>query len=144
MKRRYLFAIALTAAGCMTELEPEVGPLTAGQCKNEDSNSEEDVSFKEEVLPMLAMRCGCHDPKMSGSAIDTTSFSIGNAREIKRGGVKSGENIIKAGDPCASQLVQKCGDAPPYGSRMPISGPYFTKTELSLISDWIVEGAHDN
>jgi hypothetical protein len=144
MKRRYFVLIALVTAACMSELEPEVGPLMAGQCKNEDSNSEEDLSFKEEVLPMLAMRCGCHDPKMSGSAIDTTSFSIGNYREVMKGGVKSGENIVKPGDPCNSVLVQKCGDAPPFGSRMPVSGPYFSKTELSVLSDWIVEGAHDN
>lgn len=144
MKRRYLLTIALGMMGCLSEIEPEVGPLTAGQCKNEDSNPDEDVSFKDEVLPMLAEGCGCHDPMKGGSAIDTTSFSIGNVREVKRGGSKSGANIVKAGDPCNSVLVQKCSDAPPFGSRMPVSGPYFSSTEMSILRDWIVEGAHDN
>jgi hypothetical protein len=62
MKRRFLIFIALTTAACLSEIEPDVGPLTAGQCKNEDSNADEDVSFKDQVLPMLSMRCGCHDP----------------------------------------------------------------------------------
>ena len=34
--------------------------------------------------------------------------------------------------------------APPYGARMPISGPYFSSTEMALLRDWILEGAHDN
>ena len=32
-----------------------------------------------------------------------------------------------------------------FGARMPLDGPpYLSLTDLQLISDWIVEGAHDN
>lgn len=131
-------------SGCLSELEPDVGPVIAGQCKNEDSDPEVDVSFNDEVLPMLQMRCGCHDPKGSGSAIDSTAFSIGNAQEVKRGGNKSADKAVVAGDPCASVLVQKVSEAPPFGARMPVSGPYYSSSEMALLRDWIVEGAHDN
>lgn len=144
MKLHHLILVGVSLCGCMSDLEPDVGPVIAGQCKNEDSDPEADVSFKDEVLPMLQMRCGCHDPKGGGSAIDTTGFSIGNASEVKRGGSKSGPNAVIAGDACASILVQKVGSAPPYGARMPISGPYFSSSEMAVLRDWILEGAHDN
>ena len=113
MKLHHLILVGVSLCGCMSDLEPDVGPVIAGQCKNEDSDPEAEVSFKDEVLPMLQMRCGCHDPKGGGSAIDSTGFSIGNASEVKRGGSKSGPNAVIAGDACASILVQKVGSAPP-------------------------------
>jgi hypothetical protein len=144
MKRHHILFALLSLSGCLSELEPDVGPVIAGQCKNQDTDEEVEVSFSDEVLPMLTMRCGCHDPKGAGSAIDATSFSIGSYRELMRGGSKSSDKIVIAGDPCGSVLVQKCSDAPPFGSRMPIGGPYFTSEELDIVRDWIFEGAHDN
>lgn len=144
MKRSHLLFVCLSLSACLSELEPDVGPVIAGQCKNEDSDPEVEVSFTDEVLPMLQMRCGCHDPKGGGSAIDTTGFSVGSRRELLRGGNKSVDKIVVADKPCDSVVVQKCSDAPPYGARMPMGGPYFTSTELNLLRDWIVEGADDN
>lgn len=144
MRLHTFLVLGLSLCGCLSSLEPDVGPVIAGQCKNEDSDPELDVSFKDEVLPMLQMRCGCHDPKGSGSAIDSTAFSIGNRAEFVRGGSKSADKAIVAGDACNSVVVQKCSEAPPFGARMPIGGPYFSSTEMNLLRDWIVEGAHDN
>lgn len=143
MTHRHLLLVCLSLAACVSELEPDVGPVIAGQCKNEDTDPEVEVSFTDEVLPMLQMRCGCHDPKGSGSAIDSTSFSVGSRREILRGGAKSSDKIVVAGDACASVLVQKCSDAPPFGARMPIGGPYFTSDDMNILRDWIIEGAHE-
>jgi hypothetical protein len=144
MKRHHLLLVCLSLTGCLSEIQPDVGPVIAGQCKNVDTDPETEVSFTDEVLPMLQMRCGCHDPKGGGSAIDTTSFAIGSRREVLRGGAKSSDKIVVANDACGSILVQKCSDAPPFGSRMPIGGPYYTSEELSVVRDWIIEGAHDN
>jgi hypothetical protein len=144
MKRRHLLFVCLSLSACLSELEPDVGPVIAGQCKNTDTDSEVEVSFTDEVLPMLQMRCGCHDPKGSGSAVDTTGFAIGSYKEVMRGGSKSSDKAVIPEDPCGSVLVQKCSEAPPFGSRMPIGGPYFSSTEMNLLRDWIVEGANDN
>lgn len=144
MRFSRFIVVSVVLAGCLSEIEPDVGPVIAGQCKNEDSDEDVDVSFSDEVLPMLQMGCGCHDPKSGGFAIDTTGFSIGNRSEVLRGGNKSGDKIVVPGDACASILVQKCSEAPPFGARMPISGPYFTRSEMNLLRDWIIEGAHAN
>lgn len=146
MTRKLLLLLAVAFGGCLTDLEPEVGPLIAGQCKNEDSNEEVDVSFSNDVLPLLQMRCGCHDPKGMGSgyAIELTGFSVGSRDDLIQGGSKSGDKSVVPGDACASILVQKCAESFPFGSRMPLYGPYLSKTDMSLLRDWIVEGAHDN
>ena len=47
--------------------------------------------------------------------------------------------------PCESVIVQKLSLAPPFGARMPYNGPpYFTAAELTLVRDWIAEGARNN
>ena len=145
MSRKPFLLVAFFVAACLSEIEPEVGALTAGQCKNEDSNVEIDVSFKDEVLPLLQMRCSCHDPKgmSSGYAIELTGYSVGGRADLLKGGAKTGDKSVIPGDACGSQLVQKCSESFPYGSRMPLYGPYFSKTEMALLRDWIVEGAHD-
>lgn len=146
MMRKLLLLAALGVAACVADLEPEVGPLVAGQCKNEDSDPEIDVSFKNDVLPLLQMRCGCHDPKGMGSgyAIELTGYSVGSRADLLKGGSKTGDKSVVPGDACSSILVQKCSEAAPFGSRMPLYGPYFSKAEMNLLRDWIVEGANAN
>jgi len=146
--RIYLFsallALALLGLSCGDMLESEdVGEVIAGVCKNEDSDPDVDVPFNEVILMHLQMGCGCHNPVMGGSAIDSTGFSVGNYAAIRRGGVMSREKIVIDGDPCGSYLYQKLSEAPPAGSRMPISGPYWSRTEMAQLHDWIAEGAHD-
>ena len=140
-----LVVISVATIGCLADVTPEVGQAVAGQCKNEDTDPDFDVSFSEDVLPLLQAGCRCHDPAgRSPFAIGSTGFSIGSHAEVLRGGAKSGETIVVAGEPCESVLIQKCSDAPPYGARMPLYGPYYTREELDLLHDWIAEGASDN
>lgn len=150
MKRRMLpIAMCIAACAgvfgaCLGPLEPDVGEPIAGLCKNEDSDPDVDISFKEDVLPLLQMGCGCHDPKKGGSAIETVGFSVENYAKIRRGGVNTGGAIVVDHEPCSSLLLQKLSEAPPFGSRMPTFGPYFTREEMVILHDWIAEGARDN
>jgi hypothetical protein len=138
-----LVALAgLVASACMDTLEPDVGELTAGVCKNDDTDPDQDVSFRAEIFPMVQLGCGCHDPTKSGSAIDSTGFSIGDYGAIRRGGSNSRDQIVVTGDPCNSFLYQKLADGPPTGARMPTSGPYWSRSDMALLHDWIAEGAH--
>lgn len=140
------FALSLLLASCIDTLEPDVGELTAGACKNEDSDPDVDVSFAQQIKPKLQGGCSCHSPLpgSSGGAIDTTGFSVGDYASIRRGGQNSRDKIVVAGDPCGSFLYQKLSDAPPTGSRMPTYGPYWSRSDMTLLSDWIAEGARDN
>ncbi len=64
---------------------------------------------------------------------------------VMRGGNNSKANIIIATQPCDSILWQKISAGPPFGSRMPFSGPPFLDDGTRLMfSDWIAEGARDN
>jgi hypothetical protein len=142
MRGLYVLGLSALCAACV--LEPDVGEPIAGVCKNEDTDREHDVSFEEDVLPLLTESCGCHDPAKFGSAIDLVGFSIENYGKVRRGGANSGEEIVIEGDPCNSILLQKLSEAPPFGVRMPTFGPYLSRKEMALLHDWIAEGAHDN
>lgn len=137
---------ALLSTSCVGPLEPEVGELTARSCDNEDSNPDVDVSFETDLKPKFQAGCGCHNPlsTMSGGSIGSTGFSVGDYAALMRGGQNSGEKIVIEGDPCGSYLYQKMTNAPPNGSRMPINGPYWSRADMQLLSDWIAEGARAN
>jgi len=143
--------LMLVLSACLDSLEPEVGELTAGACKNEDSDPDVDVSYTNDIKPRLHGGCSCHSPvpnpttgMIGGGSIDSTGFSVGDYGSLRRGGQNSRDNIVVPGDPCGSYLYQKLSDAPPSGSRMPTYGPYWSRTDMDLLSDWIAEGARDN
>jgi hypothetical protein len=149
---RLLISIAaLSLSACLDPFEPEVGELRAGVCTPEDSDPRYDVSFSEDVFPLFERMapepgCGCHLPSSRRPiGIENSGLNLGSYTSLMRGGTTSGPDIVVPGDPCASIIVQKMSSAPPFGSRMPSSGPpYFTPAERALIADWIAEGAHDN
>ena len=145
MLRPALLAIATTTLSCGV-LESDAGEVIAGHCEQADSDPDVEVSYLQQIQPRLQMGCGCHNPipPASGVAIDTTGFSVGSYDSVRRGGNNSGDKIVIPGDPCGSFLYQKLSDAPPTGVRMPVSGPYWSRSDMALLHDWIAEGARDN
>jgi hypothetical protein len=145
MMRAVLLVIAL--AGC---LEPDVGPLLAGTCKNADRDPAATVSFSMQVQPIFARMpggCGCHMPNAAGPGIgiQLSGLNLSSLSALRAGGFNSGSRIVVAMEPCASILYQKVYEAPPFGSRMPLGGPPFLlDPDLELLHDWIAEGAVDN
>jgi hypothetical protein len=147
-------------AGCSLTYEPDVGLLQPGEdpdagvepsgdggivslgsCGDSDPNAT--VSFSQSIRPLLAKSpggcMGCHGTS------STSGFSVGSYDTLRRGGQISGTRIVVQGKPCESVLVQKLGLAPPFGARMPYSGPpFYTAAELTLVRDWIAEGARNN
>jgi len=139
---------ALALAGC-AQLEPDVGRLTVGTCKDAATTSQT-VSFASDIRPLISRGmggCGCHLPTGAGQgpATQLIGLDLGSYASLREGGVNSGTQVIVAGSPCSSILYQKVDDAPPFGSRMPLNGPpYLTDDELRLVHDWIAQGARDN
>jgi hypothetical protein len=79
------------------------------------------------------------------SGIEQGGLDLGSITSLRAGGRNSGADIVIAGDPCSSLLVQKLESTPPFGSRMPLDGPpYLEPDEIGLIRDWIAEGALEN
>lgn len=144
-------------AGCGLNYEPDVGALqptapdagfesdagltSIGTCADSDPSTT--VSFSQQIRPLTAKSpggcLGCH------GANQIAGFGLGSYDALRRGGLASGTRIIVPGRPCESVLVQKLGLAPPFGARMPYNGPpFFTAAELTLVRDWIAEGARNN
>lgn len=141
-------------AGCIGVLDPvdpAVGPPLTSRCTNEDSDPGTDVSFSRDIAPLIRgesgpVGCGCHLP---GSAtpigIEQSGLDLSSFASLRAGGNRSRANIVVAGRPCDSIIVQKTGEAPPVGARMPFDGPPFlSDAERQLVADWIAEGAGDN
>jgi len=139
--------LGLALAAC---LEPEVGPLLAGTCKNADSDPAVAVSFASQIQPMftrMTAGCGCHLQNAAGPGIGVqlSGLNLSSLSALKAGGRNSGARIVVPMEPCESILYEKVYEAPPFGSRMPLGGPPFLSAQdLDLLHDWIAEGAVDN
>lgn len=142
------YLVVLLLAGCLDKLEPSVGMLTHEPCGNVDSNPSHDESFANDVVPIMKeYHCAkCHTPGgmtpigFVVGGLDLTSYDT-----LRAGGSRSMAQIVIPGNACSSILYQKLEPGPPYGSRMPLDGPeYLGDDDLTVISDWIIEGAHDN
>ena len=142
------YAILIALVGCAS-LEPDVGPPLRAACSNIDHDPAHDVSFSASIAGEVfgEYHCAnCHTPGgqtpigLLVGGLDLSSYS-----SLRNGGVQSGANVVIPGKPCDSVLLQKLSEGPPFGSRMPLDGPeYLEDEDLELLSDWIVEGAHDN
>jgi hypothetical protein len=113
-------------------------------CRVKDSDTTREISFAKQVRPILA-GCGCHDPNdVDPFAILDSGLTIADYKTLREGGHTTGAKIIVDGNACDSIILQKLGEMPPFGDRMPLDGPYLSLADRTLISDWIVEGARDN
>jgi hypothetical protein len=113
-------------------------------CTVKDSNPSKDVSFKDDVWPILEI-CRCHsseDDEQFG--ILEGGLTIDNYATLRAGGDHTGANIIVPGNACDSVMLQKLSENPPFGNRMPNMGPYLSVTQRTILADWIIEGAKNN
>lgn len=148
--RLALAALVAALGGCLDPVEPEVGDPLRPLCSDEDSNLDTDVSFIDDVAGIFEREdLGCRDCHTSSGAspigVRVSGLSLSSYNSLRRGGDESGQAIVVPGQPCASILLQKVGQAPPFGARMPLDGPPFlTAEERQVIADWIAEGAEDD
>jgi len=139
--------LSLIAGAC---LDPDVGDLEVPFCTNNDRDTETDVSFSEEIVPLLVRSVGgcimCHLPSSPSTVgITVGGLDLSTYDTLKAGGATSAGITVVPGAPCESVLYLKLTAAPPNGARMPANGPpYFTTEELNLVHDWIAEGGREN
>jgi hypothetical protein len=128
---RITFAIlVLAAAGCkdmgtepQTALPPAPPPGAA-------------VSFSHDVLPIFN-RYGC-----TGCHGGSGNLLVGTVSQLLTGGVHGA--AIVAGQADNSILIKKLSDAPPFGSRMPQGGPFLPDSTVTVLRNWINQGALNN
>jgi hypothetical protein len=136
--------LPLVLGGCLDAIGPDIGPPRVERCVNDDSEPGVAVTFKDDIDPLIQDQCaGCHSP--GGLGFEVAHLDLSTYQTLRAGGTISGSQIVVPGSPCDSIIVQKTEAAPPFGARMPLSGPpYLTPDQERLLRDWIAKGARDD
>lgn len=114
------------------KIQPLLERQEAGD-RRSGTNAEHDKHFKQEVLPILRDRCfRCHDESDEGG------LRLSSAEAIRKGG-DSGEAVVTAGDPHASELMRRVRSEDE-SERMPPSEP-LSNEEMETLDRWIADGA---
>jgi hypothetical protein len=161
---RLMLATLVVVSACQIfddiKYKPRVGPLqpdaglpdapsdaTARACPASapdacgDSNPQVDVSFARQIQPLFMQRCMVHTQM---TMMPTVRLDLSTYDSVRKGGIMSMQDIIKPCKPCDSILIQKLSPTPPFGVQMPNGLPPLSDYEITLIRDWIAEGALDN
>lgn len=93
------------------------------------------------VQQIFTENCGpCH---IGGSTSGVRLDSYDNV--MNSNGEQYDEPVVIAEDPDNSPIIDKVSNNnPEFGDRMPQDGPSLSSDEISLIRDWIDDGAPDN
>jgi len=142
--------VTIALVGC-SFFDPQQGKLRAA-CVDVDSNPDASVDFGRDIRPLMNRTASdptghgciaCHySTEAHHSCLDATGLDMATLGAIRKGGNTTGANIIVAGKPCESALVQKLQGDYPVGVQMPKDGPpYWSQSQIQLVADWIAEGA---
>ncbi|SMO40813.1 c-type cytochrome domain-containing protein [Fodinibius sediminis] len=127
-----LSAILITACG-----DSSTGP---DNNNNDNGTNGSDEPTFANVQQILTENCGnCHiGNRTSGVRLDSYENVMGSV------GDQYGGPIVIEGEPDNSPLVDKIESDPSQGARMPQGGPSLSTQEITLIRNWIEEGAQNN
>ena len=111
-----------------------------------DSDPGTRVSFATDIAGGVFVRGRCTTCHTGGGeGVQQSGLSLASYADLRNGGRHSGDGIVVGGMPCESVLFQKVGPTPPFGRRMPYNGPpYLSAHDVTLVHDWIAEGALDD
>ena len=142
---------AVSLAGCLDAIAPDVGPPAREVCVDEDADPSTAVHYQADIVDGVFRRDDVHCDKCHTATGDSPlgllvgGLDLGSYAGLRQGGNQSGANVVIPGRPCRSILYQKVNAGPPFGGRMPLDGPpYLSDADLQRIADWIAEGARDN
>nr|VFK42586.1 MAG: Planctomycete cytochrome C [Candidatus Kentron sp. TC]VFK62459.1 MAG: Planctomycete cytochrome C [Candidatus Kentron sp. TC] len=109
---------------------------------------ESNVSFKNDVRPILAKNClECHQPGAAG--FKKSGLAVGNYRDLMVEGTKpaGGEQrgqVIVPGDSASSTLIILVEGRADPSIRMPHDKDPLNEKDIAILKKWIDEGAKDN
>jgi hypothetical protein len=81
---------------------------------------------------------GCHSPPDPANGLDLVSPGVAQ-RVVDHAAKMCLGNLADPTDPEGSVIVQKLGDSPPCGERMPLHGDKLSEDDITCIKVWIVE-----
>ena len=136
--RRPLAALATVALLSLLSWVAAAGPPPPGAVaiRPLDKAEARSVSYRSQIQPLLASRCGqCHS-----GAVPSGGLSVMSLAALLRGG-EHGLDVV-VGKPDESALIQYVrGLKTP---RMPMSGPALSVDEVHLLREWVFAGARDD
>lgn len=109
----------------------------------------EPVNFGRDIRPLMnrpdtaPYGCKrCHYPTGDDpQGLEIGGLDLSTLGSLRMGGVSSKRNIVIAGDPDNSAIVQKLEGIYPRGARMPKDRTPWSDSEIALVRRWIAEGA---
>lgn len=120
--------------------------LAIASCKNgtvnEVTGPVEDVSYMADIQPIFNGTCGgagCHI-ESSQNGVNLSSYD----QVMNSTGLQYEREIVQAGEPDDSPLVEKIEPNPQHGQRMPFGRDPLSNRQIQEIRVWIEEGARDN
>jgi uncharacterized membrane protein len=134
MKKQFIltFAAFLLVSAFIVFQSGAIDTVTAAHT-HESTVSVENVSFNNDILPILQERCTkCHGGEFPTEGLSLTSY------EALLAGSQNGQVIIP-GDSNNSLLFEKVESG-----EMPKRGSDLTAEQIELIQQWIDEGALNN
>ena len=115
-----------------------VGPVAAGAADEPTGESRAMISYHRQIRPLFQVHCqGCHQPAKRGGEFDMTEFG-----RMLAGG-ESGDAAIVPSKPDESFLLEMLN--PVDGkAEMPRGRKPLHATNITIIRDWIAQGAVDD
>ncbi|MEX0608288.1 MAG: hypothetical protein WD016_12755 [Balneolaceae bacterium] len=101
-----------------------------------------EISFSDDIQTIFNSSCGgsgCHISNTTNGVNLSTYTNVLNST-----GASYGSEIVVAGNPNESPLVDKIEANPTFGSRMPLNKSPLSPTEINKIKAWIEGGAENN
>ena len=134
-KFTYIFSILIIFTLLLVSCYNDVGPI-----EPEIEIPEEGVSFTEDIQPIFTQNCiSCHP---NSGNLDLTQENAYSQIVNKTAAAYSGIRVIP-NEPENSILFKKIDHSNSFGANMPLGGT-LTDNEITLIKEWILEGAQNN
>jgi len=119
---------------------------TGGNCVGGVAGDSGSVSYAEDVVPVFE-RAGCLTSTCHGGTFVSSGYDL-KTYETTFGPGDEAQMLeicnVVPGDPAASYLIEKLGEAPRLGDRMPQNLPPLAQADIDLITTWVLEGAQNN
>lgn len=132
-----LCSLGLLLSSCGSD--SSTGPGENGG-NDDDQPAEPTYANVQSIFNSSCATSGCHDAATSSSGVNLSDYeSI-----INSVGVQYGEKVVQPGDADGSPLVDKIEPNPDTGARMPQGRSPLSDEQISLIRQWINEGAEEN
>jgi hypothetical protein len=132
--------------------------VAASACSSSTDNGTTDggaaggtATFTEVYTTIISPNClGCHDSGTKAGNLDMSTQSVAfmNLVGVPASGpscLTVNEDRVTAGSPSQSVFYSKISASMPVcGNEMPLGGPFVSAADVTLVSEWITDGALNN